>query len=122
MGELVGEEPQPGVSAGLEQDDVLGAQLGGEELTGRVWRGCSFVEVDLTEAVLRDCRFEECTFDRVRFNASIHERTTFTACSFSMTSSCTFMCTVTRNSVVTTSGGAAFRVSSFTVPTTLRSK
>lgn len=54
----------------------------GEELADRVFRECAFVEMDLTEVSTRGARFESCTFDRVRLNASIHVQTAFTACTF----------------------------------------
>ena len=54
----------------------------GEELSDRGYRQCSFLDVDLTEAVSRGAVFEECVFGTVRFNASHHTDSAFVRCEF----------------------------------------
>ena len=48
----------------------------------RAYVRCRFVDVDLTEAVVRGCRFEECQFLDVRFNASRHADSAYLRCTF----------------------------------------
>jgi fluoroquinolone resistance protein len=54
----------------------------GEEMVQRVYRGCTFTDVDLTEASTSRCTFEECHFRNVRFNASRHADSAFLRCVF----------------------------------------
>jgi uncharacterized protein YjbI with pentapeptide repeats len=54
----------------------------GEDLVQRVYRRCSFTNVDLTEAQSRLCTFDECRFGSVRFNASRHHDSAFLSCTF----------------------------------------
>ncbi|GAA1772049.1 pentapeptide repeat-containing protein [Luedemannella helvata] len=54
----------------------------GEEFEDRAYERCFFFDVDLTEAVSRGARFEECSFGNVRFNASRHTDSAFLRCVF----------------------------------------
>ena len=54
----------------------------GDELVDVVYEGCTFSEVDLTEATTKGAVFRECTFHNCRFNASTHHSTAFIAADF----------------------------------------
>ena len=54
----------------------------GEEMVQRTYRRCRFSNIDLTEAVIRLCTFEECQLMNVRFNASRHADSAFLRCAF----------------------------------------
>lgn len=54
----------------------------GDELVERVYRGCDFNDIDLTEAQTRGVVFDECTFGNVRLNASRHADSAFLRCTF----------------------------------------
>src|SRR2546423_3649872 len=72
-------------------DEVVGADLStvdwcGTELSGRRFRECTFVDVDLSELVTSGCVFTECEFALVKLNVSVHTDTAFLRCSFRRTS------------------------------------
>ncbi|MEV0732758.1 pentapeptide repeat-containing protein [Polymorphospora sp. NPDC050346] len=52
----------------------------GEDMVDRVYSGCTFRRVDLTEATTRRVTFTGCTFANVRFNASRHHDTALVRC------------------------------------------
>jgi fluoroquinolone resistance protein len=54
----------------------------GEEMTDRRYLRCVFDDIDLTEASIHGCAFTECTFSRVRFNASRHSDSAYLRCAF----------------------------------------
>lgn len=54
----------------------------GEEIAARTYRRCRFADADLTETATRGVVFEDCVFDRVRFNASQHTDSAFINCGF----------------------------------------
>lgn len=63
--------------AAFTQDDWYG-----EELTGQAYRRCTFTSVDLTEAVIGQCTFTDCTFGDVRFNAARLADSALLGCTF----------------------------------------
>jgi uncharacterized protein YjbI with pentapeptide repeats len=54
----------------------------GEEMADRRYLRCVFEDIDLTEAGIHGCTFTECTFSRVRFNASRHTDSAYLRCAF----------------------------------------
>lgn len=54
----------------------------GDEMTDRRYLRCVFEDVDLTESTIHGCAFTECTFGRVRFNASRHADSAYLRCTF----------------------------------------
>ena len=54
----------------------------GDELVDATYEGCTFSDVDLTEATTKGVVFRECTFHNCRFNASTHVSTAFIAADF----------------------------------------
>lgn len=70
-------EPAPGTSHTL-----AGADWYGRELQRQRFDNTLFVDLDLTEALNTGSIFNECTFRRARFNASVHRGSAFTNCTF----------------------------------------
>jgi fluoroquinolone resistance protein len=66
----------------VEEATFSGEDWYGEELVDRGYLRCRFVDVDLTEAVVRGSQFEECQFLNVRFNASRHADAAYLRCAF----------------------------------------
>jgi uncharacterized protein YjbI with pentapeptide repeats len=66
----------------VDGESFSGDDWYGEELADRVYRGCTFFDVDLTESVSQGAVFEECRFGNVRFNASRHTDSGFVRCTF----------------------------------------
>ncbi|MEO7844904.1 MAG: pentapeptide repeat-containing protein, partial [Nocardioides sp.] len=73
--------PEPSPYAG-EGRDYRDEDWYAEDLGAAVFVGCTFTEVDLTEATTSGARFESCTFHRCRFNSSTHQTSAFVACDF----------------------------------------
>jgi uncharacterized protein YjbI with pentapeptide repeats len=74
---------EPGDGPAPIRDAIFrGEDWYGEEMSDRAFAGCLFEDVDLTEAATARCVFTECTFGRVRFNASRHADSAFLRCTF----------------------------------------
>lgn len=63
-------------------DTIAGADWYGRELNRQRFQSTLFADLDLTEAVNTGSVFNECTFRRARFNASVHRSSAFTNCTF----------------------------------------
>lgn len=73
--------PEP-VGGPTEGRELRAEDWYGEALGATVYVGCTFTEVDLTEATTSGARFDHFTFHRCRFNSSVHRTTAFVACDF----------------------------------------
>ena len=69
-----------------EGERFRGIDWYGEELGASVFVACEFIDADLTEVATRGARFEECVFAGGQLNASTHDGTSFTGCTFRRTS------------------------------------
>jgi uncharacterized protein YjbI with pentapeptide repeats len=61
---------------------IAGADWYGRRLDRERFQRTLFVDLDLTEATGTGSVFEECTFRRARFNASVHDGAAFVNCTF----------------------------------------
>lgn len=80
-------EQKYGAPAPKTDTTVAGADWYGQDVSGQSHTRVLFVDLDMTEAENQGTVFEECTFRRGRFNASVHTgaafiNCTFTGCSF----------------------------------------
>jgi fluoroquinolone resistance protein len=66
----------------VEDEVYSGDDWYGEEMDDRTYLRCRFADVDLTEAVVRGSKFEECQFLNVKFNASRHLDSAYLRCTF----------------------------------------
>jgi fluoroquinolone resistance protein len=66
----------------VEDESFSGIDWYGEELADRVYRRCSFFDVDLTESSSRGAVLEECRFSNVKLNASRHVDSALLRCVF----------------------------------------
>ncbi|MGE8317949.1 MAG: pentapeptide repeat-containing protein [Comamonas sp.] len=61
---------------------VTGADWYRRELEREEYGQTLFLDLDMTEAQSSGCVFQECTFRRARFNASVHQSSAFLNCTF----------------------------------------
>jgi fluoroquinolone resistance protein len=61
---------------------VAGADWYGQDISGQSHTRVAFVDLDLTEVRNDGAVFNECTFRRARFNASVHTNAAFLNCTF----------------------------------------
>lgn len=74
------------VAATVEGERFSGVDGYAEDLSGRSFRGCAFLDCDLTVTTSRGAAFDRCEFRGTRLNSSTHEDTAFTQCTFEQTS------------------------------------
>lgn len=75
-------ERKYGEPAPATDTTVAGADWYGRTLARERFERTLFTDLDLTEAENRGAVFNECTFRRARFNASIHHSAAFVNCTF----------------------------------------
>lgn len=63
-------------------EDLSGVDWYGDELRGRRFLRCSFVDAALDELTTYGCVFEDCDLSGVSLTASVHEDTAFLRCRF----------------------------------------
>lgn len=75
-------ERMHGEKAPPTESTVTGADWSGDDISGQSHTRVLFVDLDLTEAENDGAVFEECTFRRAKFNASVHRNAAFVNCTF----------------------------------------
>lgn len=75
-------ERRHGAKAPTTDETVAGANWSDRDISGETHTRIAFLDLDLTEIVNTGAVFNECTFRRARFNASVHTESAFMNCTF----------------------------------------